>query len=305
MNKKKLYIISDLHITVSPPESRLETEAEWIDVQKEILQQVTNIVKDDLLIITGDIIDTGLPYKSQIIVNMLVDYLPEHTVFISGNHPLKMFSRQLDLALEKGTLGNLVRTRLQYLPEGTTFEYGDYVLHPFSFKHERTLEHADVDRDKTNIALGHFLSYPKEVPFFVKEHAVTHESIIEEFPEYDFFLIGDNHKPDLTQGKYLSPGSLTRRTVKQVKYKPCVWCLESNEFTSIPLKVKPASECLTRVHIDKKEAREGRMEDWVDKTENTNVDEYNFEDGCGVYCKENELRPNTEDRLVGIIERCK
>lgn len=302
MNKKDIYFISDLHTSVRMPVARLElNEEEWVETQIDSFKQVQDIVGDDLLIITGDLLDNGSPYKSQRIVNIYGDYTPTNTIFIHGNHELLSWSGNIPLALEKGTLGNLVRTKgLQYLPDNTTFDWGEYRFYPFNYKHGRTLEHSEVDKTKVNIALGHFLSYPKEVPFFVKDVAVSAPDIIQEFSEFDAFVIGDNHQTFLVDDKYLSPGSLTRRTAKQTKHQPCVWKYNKEEgFTQIFLDVKPAEECLTQEHLDKKKAKVARIDALAEDLEVLADDEMSrdFKENLTLYMIKNKTKKTVKERL--------
>jgi DNA repair exonuclease SbcCD nuclease subunit len=303
-NKEDIYIISDVHLTVRKPTARLEdTEEEWLAVQKEALLQVKEIVGDDLLIISGDLIDSGRPYGTQAIVNTYADTSPPNTVFISGNHPLESFAGDLDLAIAKGTLGNLIRTKgLQYLPDNTEFEWGEYVIHPFNFKHGRTLEYKEVDKSKHNIVVSHFLSYPKKVPSFITSPAVTARDIIKEFPEYDAYVVGDNHSSFLVEEKYLSPGSLTRRSADQMNHSPAIWKYNKEEgFTPIYLKVKPAEECMTDEHLVSKKAKEGRMDAWAEDLDTEQDFSGDFKEDKKNYYLKNNTKKEVQDMLDGIV----
>ena len=100
MNNNRIWFCSDRHLTVSVPKAVIDKdESNWINYQKEIFQQVKELVGEELLIDAGDILDTGLPYKSQLIVNTVVDNSPENTWFIHGNHCLHSFGAQVDLSL--------------------------------------------------------------------------------------------------------------------------------------------------------------------------------------------------------------
>jgi len=269
----KIYFGADFHISISVPQARKLTEEEFFQVQVDKLKQVKEIVKDDLLVIAGDIVDTGLPYKSELLINLLVDNLPENTVFISGNHELLGFGHRLDSAMEKGILGNLARTRLKMINE--SFIYNDFNIIPFHYQKGRTVEHTDnLPKDKINVCVGHFLSFPNELPFWAKD-AVTHESIIKEFPEYDYFVIGDNHATDLTEGKYLSPGALVRRTANQIKHKPCIWELTKEGFKPHYLVVE--KDAISKEHIIKKNGKDERLSLLAKKFENMNSVSTDFE----------------------------
>lgn len=307
---KDIYFISDPHISVRKPLVRTETtEEEWVEYQRNIFLQVKEIVGDSLLVITGDLIDTGTPFGTQTIVNMYADNTPKNTVFISGNHPLHGFSGDLELALKKGTLGNLVRIEgLKYLSDGTTYEWGDYVLHPFNYRYKRTLEHRKVDDTKINVALGHFLSYEKEVPPFIKNPASSAPDIIEEFPEYDLMVIGDNHSTFTVGNKYLSPGSLIRRTVNQTKHKPCVWKYDGENLTPIYLKVPSAEECITLEYKINRDQKTKEMHEWAKdahKRMNEVTSTGDFTEDIKEYPSENDKEEQAVTELLRIVREIK
>lgn len=301
---KKIYFSSDHHITATAPQARLESDEEWREVQVDLMQQVKKIVGDNLYINAGDLVHVYIPKDSNLVTSMIIDNSPPKMVIIAGNHDVLGTGRQLDKALEKGALGTLARSeKIKFLNDNETFEYEDYVIYPFNFKHKQTVEHRDVDSTKKNIAVGHFASYSKKKPFYMEE-AVIAEDVVKEYPEFDLFIVGDIHEHFIADNKYVSPGSLTRRSINQIDHRPCIHSWDGEKIETYYLKVKPASECLSRAHIDKKEARETRMDDWVEKTQDTNVDEYDFEGGCNIYCNKNTLRDGTKDKLFTIIGRC-
>ena len=304
---KRIWFSADNHISYSVPKSRMETEEEFLEAQIDILDQVVDLVGDDLYVNAGDLVDVGIPKATNKVTNTIIDHSPKNTVFISGNHELLGFGHSLDLAKEKGALGTLIRSSgLKYLSDDDTFEYGDYVIHPFNFKKGKNFEHREVDSSKTNIAVGHFLSYAEKLPHFISaDNGWVAKDLVKEFSEFDFFVVGDNHTTFLVDDKYLSPGSLTRRTTHQIKHKPCIWCLEDGKFTQHFLKVKDAESCLTREHIDKDNARDLRMEEFAEKANNIIDHGVDIEAGVREYFLTMETRKNTESLLAGLIESVK
>lgn len=311
MNKDFIYIVSDKHISYVKPVARKEkSDAEWLAYEKGLLLQVKEIVQDNLLLDLGDLIDTGKPFRSQTILNLLVDTAPENYVFMSGNHELFGFAQDIERAMEEGTLGNLVRSKnLTYLADDTEFNWGKFTIYPFNFKANKTIEHRDVDTNRVNIAAGHFLSYnTAKLPFFVKENkAWLAKDIIEEFPEFDLFAVGDNHTSFVVQDKYLSPGSMTRRASSQMKHKPCIWKYDGETLEPIYLKVPDGEDVLTREHNDKAKDKKDRGEDFVesvgDIADQTNMP-VDIKEGYKKYFNsDKETRANTEEMIWELVER--
>jgi len=262
--KEVIYLSADWHPTYDPPRCRLETEEEWMGVQTDAVQQVARIVGNDLLIVAGDIVDSYKQKNAQLIINMLNDNLPKNTVITMGNHAVHGCGQDREKALSDGTFGTLTRMKnINYITE--PYEYGKYVLYPHDFKHGETLKHNEVDTSKVNVAISHFLSFEKQVPkHWDKVEAWTAPDILKEFPEYNLICVGDYHIPFNVEDRYLSPGSLTRRTIGQVEYRPAIWRYDGETLEPIYLKVKPAEDCISRAHKIKQDERNERMEELTD-----------------------------------------
>ena len=311
MNKEFIYIVSDQHITVTKPVARKEkTDEEWLLAQKDILLQVKAIVGKDLLLNCGDLIDTGKPYRSQTIVNLLVDTAPVNMVMLHGNHELYGFAQDVTRAMKEGTLGNLTRSKkLQYLADDTEFNWGKFTIYPFNFKANKTIEHREVDPTRVNIAAGHFLSYDaNELPFYVKEDkGWLAKDIIEEFPEFDLFTIGDNHASFVVQDKYLSPGSMTRRHSSQMKHKPCIWKYDGETLEPIYLDVSDAEEVLSREHNDAAKDKKERSEDFMSSVGSLNAETnkpVDIKEGFKDYFNsDKETRANVPEMIWDLVGR--
>jgi hypothetical protein len=302
-NKKDIYLTADWHITIDPPQGRVETEEEWFVVQRGAIRQVAEIVKEDLLIIIGDIIDNFNPKGSHAILNMLAEELPTNTVWILGNHEFLRSGGDLQLIMEKGTAGTMVHMQsLKYLPDDTTFEWGEYNINPFNFKHGKSIEHREVNPDKINICLGHFLSFDKQLPHWAKDNqAWLSQDIVKEFPEYDLIAVGDNHETFNIGNKYLSPGSLTRRTIRQDKHKPCIHKYDGKELTPIYLDIKPAGECITKEHKIKADERSARLEEWGEGLNEKQEHTGDFKDDLNSHFLINKTKKPIQNLLNKII----
>lgn len=300
-----IYFISDLHITVTKPESVLGTAEEWFETQTDAIKQVAKIVgKKDLLVIAGDIIDSFKPRGSQTIVNMLHDNLPPNTVYIEGNHEYHGIGQDYETAHKIGTAGTMKRMKGWTYLEKEPFVWKDFVIHPFPFRHNRTLEHNEIIPGKKNIAVGHFLSFEKEVPQHWNSSGVRAKDIIKDFPEYDAIVIGDNHSTFLVDGKYLSPGSLTRRSANQMKHKPCVWKFDGESFEPIYLKIKEAEEALTREHIVAEKTQTERMQSWTVSVEEGKGFTGNFNESVDNYMGKINSKLPVKNRMHGYIAKC-
>ena len=82
----KIYFSTDWHISYTVPEAINMTEEEYFNYQMNTIKYIADIVKDDLLIIAGDITDVAQPANSSKIINGLIDNLPKNTIITFGNH---------------------------------------------------------------------------------------------------------------------------------------------------------------------------------------------------------------------------
>ena len=300
-DKMKIYCSADWHISATVPEAINLTEDEFFAYQMDTVKFVADTVKDDLLIIVGDITDVASPANSSRIVNGLLDNLPKNVIITLGNHCILGLGSK-ERALKEGIFGVLAR-KLQFKDTGETLIVDNYALHFNSYDKFRQLEHTERIPNKINVGIGHFMSFPKQVPFWGEGKGVTHEQMIQEYPEFDLFVVGDVHEPYLTDGKYLSPGAITLRTVNQKKFQPKFWCLEDGKFTSIDIPVDHS--IISSEHIDVKKDKDMRFEAWAENTKQTVMESMNIEDNILDYCKVNQIRENTMSVLKGLIEKVK
>lgn len=297
----KIYFSADWHISATVPEAINLTEDEFLSYQLSTVKYIADIVKDDLLIIVGDITDVALPSNSSKLINGLLDNLPPNVIITFGNHDQLGLGTK-ERALKEGIFGVLAR-KLQFKDTGETLIVDNYALHFTSYDKFRQLEHTERIPNKINIGIGHFMSFPKEVPFWGEGKGVTHEQMIKDFPEYDLFVVGDVHEPYLTDGKYLSPGAITLRTVNQKNFQPKFWCLEDGKFSSIDIPVDHS--IISSKHIDSKNEKDSRFEAWANNTKEAVVESMNIEDGILSYCDKNKTRENTMEKLKSLIEKAK
>ncbi len=311
LDKKYIYFGSDFHGSYGVPKARTEDSSkEFIESQKHVLKAISNVVGECLYVDCGDMIDAGKGYRAQVVVNMLVDGMPKNTVFISGNHCQKGFSQNLQRALKEGTLGNLARsTKLHFMADDTTFEWGDYVLHPFNFHAGKTIGHRDVDTTKINVAVGHFLSYDAdELPFFIgAAKGWLAKDISREYSEYDLIAVGDHHVSFNINNKYLSPGSLTRRSSNQMKHQPCVWRYDGTTLEPIYLDLPDAKEVLSDEHVVEAKADTERAETFLSSVEHLGSLQglsLDIKEGLDKYYRSsNELRDGTQPYIQDCIDR--
>jgi hypothetical protein len=205
-------------------------------------------------------------------------------------------------ALDSGTFGTL--TRLKNIIYTDKYEYDNYTLHLFDYDKDCKLQHTKTDKSRINIAVGHFLSFPKKLPHWASKDTPLAEEIIEQYPEYDLIVVGDNHTTFVVKDKYVSCGSLTRQTVNQKSHKPCIFKYDGEKLETIYLNVPDAELVMEDEYKVLEKAKDLRMEEFASIAESTDIDETDPKQAFLLYFGKNETRNNTKDLCWGIIEKC-
>ena len=247
----------DRHHSIHTPKCRLDN---WKLAQIRAMQFIKSIMqKYDIKynIDAGDVNDFSRSYYSTEYINFMYDYCNKiHT--IPGNHCL------LDNAIENfdnSIISNLTRMGvLDIIPE-EGWELNNTILYGYGYgcipKHTKPLKtiqiliwHKYIKDIKSDLIPGYYW-----------------EDLLDEYPEYNIFITGDNHKHFIKRkGEQLliNGGSLFRLTADQIDYKPCIHILDTENYmkengvisVSMPIK----KDVISREHIDTKNNKIVSME---------------------------------------------
>ena len=120
---------------------------------------------------------------------------------------------------------------------------------------------------------------------------------------YDLILTGHNHKPIVRtfNGRYLiNPGSFTRQSAGET-HDPSVWFWwsESNKIERVAIPCDPAA--ITRQHIEQEQARDLRLEAFVESLEEQKELDINYRKNVEIYVANNKIRQPVLDRIYAAI----
>jgi DNA repair exonuclease SbcCD nuclease subunit len=131
------------------------------------------------------------------------------------------------------------------------------------------------------------------------------KSILEQYPEFDLIVTGDNHKTFVVEheGRLLvNPGSLTRQTADQENHKPVVFLWYSETNTVEPYYLPIQENVISREHIDKVEKRDARIEAFVSRLNTDFESDVSFEENLKRFLNENKIESEVENIVWKAIE---
>jgi hypothetical protein len=249
--------ISDLQLSEKPPIAR-GIEADWLDVQRNYIDQVRLIQQENgaPIFIAGDILEH---WKcSPLLLSEVIRWLQGSDVYgIPGNHDLPEHNyKQLHRSgywtlVEAGVVKHLTPGGKHSIGclEVTPFPYGFPIMPP-------AYKCGDLSLD---VALVHDYVWTKDACRINAPEEQFYKVRYQQLKGYDVAVFGDNHKSFLIQPKegakgmsLLNCGSLLRRHSDEKAHRPSVGLLHSDgrferrylnvtadKFTNIPEALAP------------------------------------------------------------------
>lgn len=131
------------------------------------------------------------------------------------------------------------------------------------------------------------------------QSAPTGLKILKNNPSYDLILTGDNHNSFIaSDGRrvLVNPGSMTRHKADQIDHRPRVYLWYAEDNTVEPLFLPIEEGVVSRVHIDKKETRDERIETFVTHLKDDYEIGLDFEENVEEFFRSNRTRKTIKDR---------
>ena len=200
----QILITGDFHIRATTPAMRIEKDW-WEDILRPKIKFICEYAKKHNLVIyhTGDMFDSSY-FNSLRILNDLKSLLDGVDITaIFGNHDV--YHRSFD-SLNRTPFKNLGLK----LPES-------FVTHEVKEQLE----------DSEFLFIHRFV-VKEFCPKYI-EQCLTVEELFSLYPQYKFYVIGDNHSGWYYKSKgkiAINPGSISRNTIKQRDYKPRFYVLD-------------------------------------------------------------------------------
>lgn len=239
----------------------------------------------------GDLFHHWKP--SPALLTKCIQELPQEFYSVYGNHDLPQHN--MELAYKSGMTTLRESGKLHVLDDG------HWNIAPTEgFK----LRYWDEDGEWhfREIAVWHKFVYTGKAPFPGAEKEPEGHSLLNKYPDFDIILTGDNHQQFVCkEGSRLlvNPGNLTRQTADQLHFEPAVWLYDARSNTVQAHNLSINKEAVSRIHIEKKEERDGRIQAFVERLETEWEASLNFEDNLRRFATENEI----EEPVMKIVYR--
>jgi predicted phosphodiesterase len=282
-------LCGDFHLRESVPVCR--TDDFWT-VQWNKVQQVRELQEkyDCPVIHSGDLFDHWKP--SPYLLSMTMQNLPNEFTTVYGNHDLPQHN--LDLAIKCG-INVLLQANALKVYENT---HWGQELEQSSDLYEISGASKTISRD---IAVWHVMTYQGKSPWPGCTD-LTAKQILEKYPQYGLICCGHNHKSFVEEldGRILvNPGSLTRQTADQEDHQPCVWLWYADSNTVTPYYLKCEKNVISREHIDKIDARNERLDAFVQTLSDEWEEGISFEENLERFFTVNKVRTS----VINIIRK--
>lgn len=308
-------LCADLHIREDQPLCRTDKYKEAQEKKLKWLSNLKNKYGCPILV-AGDIFHDWKPknvkngYEFIAWCNKHIPYMET----IAGQHDTPNHNVEL---IEKSALYACTKTTI--LKKGSGY-IGEFVMYGFSWGEE--LISTKCDRSNLIIFNIHCPSTERNVYLSValihqyintpnnkNEHIDGEDAskILDRLSNFDLVVSGDNHIPFVyknDRGQILvNPGSMMRMKADQIDHKPRVylWSAETNEV--VPEYFPIEEGVVTREHIEKKEAKDERIDSFVQKIEKGNIEvSASFKDNMKKHLNKSKTRSNVEKKIYGAME---
>lgn len=304
---------SDLHFTDKIPENRKDS---YVDEQFRKFEKMLKIVqKTDSKVLTvgGDFFESAVSPYSLLnrIIRLLNKYRDVKLYVVPGQHDLRyhvsgLANTPLGVLAVGGYISILSNTDVtQFFVKGN--------------KKPLTLIGAgwnEEPQDEADVVVTHRMVTYKEPLWPGQKDYSTANHMFKEFPWAKCIISGDNHKPHVLRKKkaqklQINCGALMRSTKAQLEHDPCVWLIDSDDWTykRKSLKALPAEEVFDFAKMEKAEAQEVArakanedMDDFIESLSINDKDRPKFKNVLKKVIKKKEPRQSVVNVINEIME---
>lgn len=292
MRIKSFLLTADLHLRPDKPTARLD--ADWILTQQNLLdfiQQEAN-KRDVPVVIVGDVFDAS--HVSDLILTMFFNFcnnVKAGVVCLAGNHDLPYHSWANKDNSSFGVYWH-------------AFPQQDEHFDHFGFwSHWGT----PIRGNDTGNQFIHTLVFKSKKDMPPNVHAKTAQDLLDEAPAgVNWIFTGDMHRTFVYQhlGRFVvNPGCPIRQTADLVEYVPVIYFINTSESIVTPIKVPEDGELITDEYLRKEEAREERIEAFVESIHNAEALSLDFKANTeDAIMKSKDLDPAVEAEIRNLLE---
>lgn len=297
----KLIFVADLHLSSTAPIARSK-EPCWFEAMKRPLRQLQALADDSgaPIVCAGDVFDRWNP--SPELLNFALDELP-FMYSIPGQHDLP-YHRYDDI--RRSGYWTLVKAgKIHHLPDTNVVHPNPTIsLQGFRFGGELrpNIEKSPLVLD---VAVVHQYLW-KEGKSYANPNPEHHYRKTRMLLEgFDIAVFGDNHIPfsvPLARGTtILNCGSLMRRTIDQINYRPRIWYITHTDACH-QLQTETVDIEKDIIEVGDKTKVDPNIEKFVRDLKHHKLTSYDFRSQVIEYIEKNKVSPRVSKIIYSLME---
>jgi len=307
MRQADAILSADWHLREDQPEAWQE---DYQAAQEDTLEYVANLQQkhECPVLVAGDVFDRhGASLRKWVspgFLRWVMERMPEKVICVPGQHDLPQHNIHL---YDKSCLAALEEAgRVTVLSDDHSMRIGavDGVLFGFPFGSKLCGNDKDEGGFPRLIALVHAMTYRRRRPF-PGCTAPNGNKLMGMMPGFDLILSGDNHQSFTVEkdGRLLvNPGSLMRMTAAQIEHEPRVYLWYAEDNTVDPVFIPQRPGAISREHIEEIEARDERIEAFVEALEDDIEIGLSFEQNLKEFMNSNKTSKAVQDIVWKAVE---
>jgi predicted phosphodiesterase len=282
-------LCADLHLREDQPICRTdnywEAQEKKINFLIDLFERNYKINEKCCCFCAGDIFDKARSKKE--FESIIIKKIPYKLLFsIPGNHDLPQHNIHKIWDSSIGILASSERITLFPIPLEE--------IHKVKYNNRTIgITHQLIHKDNPIKAEGKTIS-------------TKAKKILKDNPDCDLILSGDNHQTFVEeyQGRLLvNPGSMMRMTADQIDHKPCIFLWDAKENKVEPVYFPIEEGIITRDHIDQKEKRDERMESFIKRMDNSEIElSISFQKNMENYLRGNKIKNSVKNIIMECMD---
>lgn len=300
MSKIIAILTSDIHLSLKCPIAR-SAEENWLKAMKRPLDELRELADkhDACIIYAGDLFDRAVGNSE--LINFAIDNLPKGLA-VWGQHDAPLHSED---ELYKSTYQTMVKFGILKNLEQWEFFQSD-ILSITGFHWGQEITPHDSDRQPENnriqLAVIHKYIYTNKSNSYQGVDKGNHLSkLMKQLEGYDAVVAGDNHL-GFHQGKVFNAGTLLRRKIDEIHYKPQVGLLH-DDGTIIPHFLDTSQDKF--IDIDEAKQKESQEIDttaFLNELKSLGSDSLDFRDAINKYMDSKKVDSDVRELVLGTME---
>jgi len=304
--KASAILTADIELRAYAPLCR--TDDHWKTQERKIKWLRELQEKHDMIPIldAGDLFDKKYKVNpSHELLGWAIENLPRPFYTVPGNHDLpgksiENYQNSAMAVLEKAGILTYVNKEFVDI-KMVENRYGQYEIIGFPWGKE-IIQPSGI---LSSIALIHTMVY-KDSPPFPGCEGYSAKELMNLLPDFDLIVSGHNHQTfthKIGNRILVNPGSLMRNDADQIDHKPSVflWYAETNEIEQVFVPIRKG--VISREHIEEANARETRLDAFVEKLGDTVEHGIDFLKNLETATDNKEIPQPVKDKVWGYVEQ--